>query len=407
MGQKIKFSRQHTVSFILVIVMLASQLATENIRAGLPVFICVSIWFIVRNGCTIRLRKLPGFRLLLLMVLLGTVGGVVSLFKQDCTAWQVERDLMRFLVVLLYYFLASEIQKKEENDKIFRTIFLYTGIYSVGSLLISIPRFIQLVSAGSLLNIFSVMRLDEMTVTLGTFLAITGNPNRKRYFFNKVFDNLLRISILMGFVLSFSRTSLALLAVLMVTQIQKSPKKVFKIVAIIATFSIVVYAVAPELFSNYIDKIGRSFMEVSSSKENWTLTEIVQNWRGYEVYCAKRNFLNDFNLWQQMFGKGFGGGVDVYGYSYLVTGESTLAKLHNGYYTMLIKEGIVGFSLQIAFLVSLLVWVLQRAKKDDVCMISVGMTIGMLISTYVIMGPLWGQNCFLVFLMLALCERNF
>lgn len=406
MVQKDFFSHPKPFSLVLVFALIAAQIIADDIKVGFFVLLALLIWLLILNGFSLKMRPLPGLRPLVVIFSLGTVGGIVSCLMQMTTLWQLTRDVMYVLVVFLYYILASKVREKESKNQIICTVFLYAGIYAIISLIIAVPKFAERITEGNLLRVFSVMRLDEFTISLGAFLALTGNPNGEKRFYGKIVDRVMSAAIIIGFVLSFSRTSLAILAILLVTQIQRAPKKLFKVVGVLAASLAVAYAIAPDLFNTYIEKIGSSFTEISSGVERWNSTDIVHNWRGYEKYCAQRNFEEDFTLLQQIFGKGFGAGVDVYGYSFLVTGEETLAKLHNGYYTMLIKGGIVGYLLQILFLLMPVYWLLRHAQKDGYRMVAIGMALSMAFSTYVIMGPLWGQNCFLAFLMLAICDKR-
>ena len=114
----------------------------------------------------------------------------------------------------------------------------------------------------------------------------------------------------------------------------------------------VMWHIFPDVADTFVYKINRSFTEVASSSENWNDSTVVSNWRGYEVHCAKQEF-SKYTSMEKLFGKGFGATVDAHGYARLVTSENSLPYLHNGYYTTLIKMGIVGGALNIMYWVAL------------------------------------------------------
>lgn len=104
--------------------------------------------------------------------------------------------------------------------------------------------------------------------------------------------------------------------------------------------------------SSFMDKVANSLDEVSSSGNVWTESTINQNWRGYEKYCAIRNF-NHADSFIKLFGNGFGYQLDMGGYSSLVVKGSSggIPFLHNGYFSVLFKCGMLGLFCLIMFFV--------------------------------------------------------
>ena len=84
----------------------------------------------------------------------------------------------------------------------------------------------------------------------------------------------------------------------------------------------------------FVLKIENTLVELSI-KTDWSRYEnIVQNWRGYEVFVALNQF-NNFSLLQKIMGNGFGTLIPVK-YTNLVgvpLENGGIILLHNGYYT--------------------------------------------------------------------------
>ena len=158
----------------------------------------------------------------------------------------------------------------------------------------------------------------------------------------------------------------------------------------------------PNVWTSFIDKIMNSVTEISASN-SWSDYNI--NWRGFEVYSAKKVF-SQYSIFAQVFGKGFGSTVDVGGYAYLVTSEAALPYLHNGYYTTLIKGGICGMVLTIGYYLTMIhryikLNILRYEKR-----LCIGMVASMAVSMAVIHGFFWGGAQFVVFCILGMAEKE-
>ena len=150
------------------------------------------------------------------------------------------------------------------------------------------------------------------------------------------------------------------------------------------------YELNPELVDSYIQKIARSGLEISNQM-NWNEITITNNWRGYEIYCAQEQFKNS-NIITQFIGSGYGSSVDVKGYAYLVTTEDTLPYMHNGYYNVLIRSGILGLLINILFYVVLFIRIhkanIDKSEKD----LLYGLVVSMVVISWVVGGIFSGGH---------------
>jgi hypothetical protein len=134
----------------------------------------------------------------------------------------------------------------------------------------------------------------------------------------------------------------------------------------------------------------RSFTEISSNNDWSNTTNIVYNWRGFEINCAKIIFLMG-NITEKIVGYGFGKGIYVGEYAYLVMpgSDGSIPVLHNGYYTMLIKNGIVGVILYLLFyFVNIKTAIVSIKNKLNIyeSRVSIGILLSLMVTTYFVTG---------------------
>lgn len=147
-----------------------------------------------------------------------------------------------------------------------------------------------------------------------------------------------------------------------------------------------------------------SLDEVDSSQKITSVGSAMNNWRAYEIQSAKEQWKGEWVL-SQLFGEGMGKGVEIqyvpYTWTSVVDGNE-IPLLHNGFYTMLIKGGIIGLTG--------LLWLFMGNIKKGLCMskhrtdklyfnILVAVSIAAVANTYVVRGPIQ-QGVFLIWALL-------
>ncbi len=201
---------------------------------------------------------------------------------------------------------------------------------------------------------------------------------------------------------------LLLFICLCMMNIVRNINQLTKIFVIAICGILLIIKIFPGIVVSYGEKIMHSFQEISSEQAMWNDTSIVQDWRGYEVYCAKRQFHN-YTIQEKLLGKGFGATVDVRSYAHLVTSEDTLPYLHNGYYTALVKNEVAGITLIILYWCSM-IYGIRRSKIDRYeRKLALGIVIGMALSMSFIHGVFWGGNeeIFYLFLVWINAKSNY
>lgn len=289
--------------------------------------------------------------------------------------WPFLRDLITPTITILslyiLYYLRDEY--KITNDSIFKTAFVFVALSSLISIV-----FYELLKFQTN-SVFVITRGEEFVLAIGLYLIFF-----KQIKINKVIFYLLSSIIILNFILAFSRSSLIVFVCLICFAIsKKNIKKILLFTIFLLIFFVFVYFFYRDIFIDYFNEIINGLTEVSSLN-TWGEYEITMNWRGFEIYCAKYKFSNA-SYFNKLFGFGAGEFIDAFGEQYRVTSEVGLPHLHNGYYTMLIKAGVFGICINLLFYF-LIVYKAFKNKNPEFRLIT-GVTLGMLITEWVIGGP--------------------
>lgn len=119
--------------------------------------------------------------------------------------------------------------------------------------------------------------------------------------------------------------------------------------------------------------------------------EEAMRWRGFEIFRAKRMWEDGSQL-QQVFGQGFGTGIDLGG-TFFMAGDfrDVLPYTHNGYAAMLVKAGILGVACNLLFYLAIIViaWrtvPLADPNRRPAVLAALGTAAILPVVTYTIMG---------------------
>lgn len=399
--------KKHNISIIVYAVLLLSEIASNYILWILGILYLG--YQVIRHEGKLVLNKFWGENVLFTITLIGIAMGLISIAAGDVKVWSYVRDIIHITSIALICFCFRNMAEKYSfnMNTLYNTIFFFCGTYSLIVAVFALPKlmmagnnFYEFVSAST--------RISESVLSLGLYLTFFRPNVIGRVYIGKYIDRVLKVSIIVAAMLSFSRTMILLFVCLCSVGLVRHIKQVAKIIFVVFASVLILTRIFPDIVESYGEKIIHSFEEVSSSQSVWDDVSIVQNWRGYEVYCAKREF-DRYTLPEQILGKGFGATVDAGEYAHLVTSEDSLPYLHNGYYTTLIKGGILGIGLVILYWCSMIYGIekekIGRYEKD----LSFGIVIGMALSMIFIHGVFWGGNeeIFYLFLVWVNAERSY
>jgi hypothetical protein len=276
----------------------------------------------------------------------------------DYSMNHIVKDAVYLTLPLLFWLVGSngvsgywlrEKSIQETKSYLYTTVFYVGLIYSFYDIIIVCYRVLMFgITEFSIQGLRSVIGTGTALPIICFFLSIYVSE-----FINirPVWKKVGNILFIVDALIHFSRMNILLIVVLIsFSGIIKKPKKMLKYGAAMLFALVVVYLVLPEFLLAFVDKILYSITEISFSQSNWDMTSIVHNWRGYEAFCEIQKF-SKLSSFEQLFGSGFGSQLELGGYAYLVTSENTIPFLHNGYFTILMKWGIVGVVAYIVMLI--------------------------------------------------------
>lgn len=175
--------------------------------------------------------------------------------------------------------------------------------------------------------------------------------------------------------------------------------------------NILIYIILAILFSllipsdikqSFIEKFFNSIGEVSSRRDWNSLVTVVNNWRGFENFCAHNQY-ESYNLLHRLFGQGVAQGIFVGNFGYLVGIDNSqyLPYLHNSFYTLLIKTGVVGLVYYVAFFVGNALFLFSKIAKNVWYTLPVILCIGLMIVTMLAQGVVVAGNDSMLLILLG------
>ena len=366
--------------------------------------ICYYFLLVIKLKGKVVFPRVPGLRLYVCVIAYTTLVGFFLY-----TTRNVIRDLYYILPTVLWIFIgASESAQNPEMD-IKKTIFLY------GTFII-LKNFLLFIGKGSLdfNNLRSVFGLN--VYDLGLILPISAICVflHKEVYVGEKIDRMIVVLMTLNIVLSLGRIAILqpiiIFTVLLFMEGKEAEDqaKINKVVKLF--FSIMValvmlfYIMPSSIKSPLMDKVLNSFDEVDSSQKITSVGSAMNNWRAYEIQSAKEQWKGEWVI-SQLFGEGMGKGVEIqyvpYSWAGVVDGNE-IPLLHNGFYTMLIKGGIIG--------VAALLWLFMGNAKKGLYMVKhradkvysnilVAISVAAVANTYVVRGPIQ-QGTFLTWALL-------
>jgi O-antigen ligase len=144
---------------------------------------------------------------------------------------------------------------------------------------------------------------------------------------------------------------------------------------------------------SFLGKIQNAFNEIAFETGE-DRSNIYANWRGFEAYRAYETW-RGASFAEQIFGLGFGARIDLG--QFIAYGDDEVESLqfvHNAYFTLLVKTGIVGILAMVYFL--MLPFRIPVDRQDPNAMvlsqIARGASIALLVTMALIAGPLNKQS---------------
>lgn len=408
--KKIKFIGNIPIAFILLS-FAGVFLVSESANRMLLFITSAYFLYLVISINKIVVKDIEVIGVLFMILILGIFMSLVHM--NDYSLRNILRDIFYVLNPIVFIWTGVTFKYKYgEKFDIFKIIVYIAVISSIINLLqiAKEPRILQVSSIYVFRNYIEI--INAYTILIAIVLLFTNDHIKNECNFGIFKLNLFRIICISSFIIDFSRTNyICLFIILCPFIIPMIKKNIFELRKLVYVIILLLLAnlIMPDLMETLFDKIMRSISEVNASINWGDSSEIVNNWRGYEIYKAQ-NVYFEGNWFEQLFGYGFGKLIPVGIFSELVgvdTAEGGITILHNGYYMMLIKCGIAGVVLYASVYLVGIRKMIIRIKNNKENKLSpyepkllLGMCIAFLFSTYVTTGIINNKTdfigCFLI-----------
>lgn len=349
------------------------------------------------------------YKTLFVFLIWGALLGIIGVAQGRIVPIDMIRDVFYYSNPIIFMYLGATYAKDKVNIyRILNAFIITCGITS----LILLVNVIQNYSALSLA--FSINNWRDIAgqggVILGVSLAIIFSgiiPKEMRL--KKGIMKVITALSVVYFLVCLSRTNIIILAIMYTVLVfQKGNintvlKRVFGAFALVAVAVVLLNAILPKSIAYaFTEKLLSSFNEINSSNSWVTNAEIQGNWRGYETYCAITQW-KGYDVLKQIIGAGFGERIYVGRYAYTLlkqvdqNGNSieSIAVLHNGYATQLIKLGVLGAVGYLFFYLQIIRKAWRAHKRDDSLFSRLLLSLGLVLlaQTYFLNG-LFKDYCF-------------
>lgn len=308
------------------------------------------------------------------------------------------RDIYYILIPIISYFFGLIMSIIMDNKDIKDTIVISTIL----TILIDIFKIASYNQYDNFkfLEFRDYMGVSDYILVVGLFVLLLENK------YNRNIKVILIIILLVDITIYFSRISILFVLITFILYLfnkfkyLKNNSKELKTITLVTIVGFFLLILINILFPEFSEKVLYTFEELSSNN-NWSKIENISlNWRGYEIYCAKLDIKNNFGLIEYLLGNGFGyrtpltilyniGGID-----YL-----SLPILHNGFYSIFSKYGVIGLLSYICFFI-MYIKNIRKSRNINVKIIASSICLFLVISTFFVMGIFYeSQLCLLVLLM--------
>ena len=349
-------NQNNYVGMLVVILFSVASIATGKNVYALGVCLWLLLIILSKGKMYLKVMKFPYFPIFLYGVFI-SIGVTLS------SSIDIRNTLIGMIDIsnpILFLSIGGIISIISNKDIFFKWV-IYAGIiiaiFQLYLLFINVP------STDSINDLRMSMLPTPDILPLALVLLIY-----KKMFkinINTTLSNAAFFIILISFIISFSRTLvLEFLCYLIMFSINNKfiRKNLVVYFFLLLSISLGYFVLINNTFGDqFIEKIIKTFTEVSSNN-NWNeLLTILSNWRGYEVYSA----LNQFNMsdtFTKFFGEGLGSRIYVGPYAvYVGVNDVSIPYLHNSYYTLLIKLGYIGLSYYILYLLFNFLYYLKKS----------------------------------------------
>lgn len=390
----IRIKWKNDIMWPLLIIFMV-RFYTENYQLA---FILDVIWMmtmIFKNGkIAFHLPRVNGMLLFVAMIVISAYIGGLSNDVRD-----IVKDVFyvaQTLVIIMIGYQCYYLKKTKDVKKTLYIAGLGMAIFSVGRVILNITQITDMHSIREI----SSREVYEVAFILCILLADKLVMNR--VIFTNTIDWIAAALMLLNVILSMGRAQIVSMFAMIVAMLtfnvligKNRASRLVKLsisVAILVIISFLLYLALPQnIQDEFNDKMTVSFNEISSDEDYDGYMKAIQHWRGFEIEQAKIQW-EKAPVWQKILGEGLGTYIQVKYIPSEFTEDmhrgKSIALLHNAYYTLLIKGGLLGtFSLIWLYISNIIPFFKVKnyyLKRETIVMVMI--TIGMMIMSYIVNG---------------------
>lgn len=387
---------------MLIVMMVGTFLTSQSFFLF---SIAYFLFLVSKSDFKVVIPGVPGLKLYIFVLLYSTIEGFILYNTRN-----VIRDLYYVLPTLLWILIGANeaVLYPEKNLK--KTIFIYGAFVTLKALVLFLKSF-----SLDFYNLRMIFGLNVYEVGFILPISVICILGYKEVYISKMTDRVIVALMALQVMLSLGRIAILqpiiIFAVLLFMEGREAEgkrtlKKISELLFVIIVVFVILFYIMPSSMKNpLMEKVMNSFAEVDSSQEIMSVSEAMNHWRAYEIQAAQRQWKSWWPI-PQIFGKGMGKGVELQYIPYTWVGiveNNEIPLLHNGFYTMLIKGGILG--------IGALLWMfLGNAKKGLRISkykskrvegnILLAISLAAIANTYVVRGPIQ-QGTFLIWAVLV------
>lgn len=361
-------------------------------------FIAILVWMIMllvrNNRVIITIPRVYGLKYFMLIIVVATFLGLLFNDMRD-----VVKDLYYILPSTVMIIIGYLYYGWNNGKSLKKTLYVSGTVISIMSLIKIVTNIDAVYNLESIRGIMG-LSVYEVVMIVGVMFA--EKIICRKIIFSSVKDWIMIFMMILKCILSSGRTELIELIIMIVMVLilnvvvnkdrTRALGKAVKIATVMILLFVVIYSAIPAETKNaFMDKMDNSFEEINSNNEYDSTMDAMQNWRGFEIEQAKKQW-ESANVFTQLAGEGFGTYIYVEYLPYEFTDDMykdhSIALLHNTYYSLLIKTGIAGVAALLWLYISnaLAMFFPKNRKYMKELSILTVITAGMIFMTYITRG---------------------
>lgn len=363
----------------------------------------ILLWECIKSHFRVPVVRIPELNAYIFLLIFITMVGFIR-YPLRFAARDVYYEFGNIIIVLIGYFMYS---REHGFKRIYTTIFFMAGLVSMITVLMGIANIITgNVSFAIFRESFSVgIKSLEFLIPIYTIwifwydkMLISRKVDRIiiAFWAIQVFANLSRTTLIAIF-FCYAMT-VCCLSYTHKIDVKKVKRALLMCLGICVIIIVAIKMMPGDVLSHFFDKFARSFTEVSSKNTFTSLAEANNNWRGYEISRAIEQW-KESSFMEQIFGAGNGTLIGINFVPDLwneiletVNGITGVTVLHNSYYTLLIKGGVLTvtvFCLVFVLGIKRGYSYLRRARTEEEILLSLSLVflcVTMMIDAYITRG---------------------